>query len=654
VRPAASPFGIRWTWLLLALVTGFYGVLLWAGAVRWIEGTLFQFLALTAAFKAFPPRSPVLLHPGGEPVPTARVTGKIPWVLAVLVLGLVLACRWAFHQNNHPVGLALLVSALLLAFAAVLGFRPPQGPDPAPDGKAFLLVLILAALLRFPFVGRDFTGLQIDEANHLLDGVKVLNGQLRSPFITGWWGNPSFVYYIYAAFFSVLGTSLVAGRIMAATLSLVALALFYRLARYHVSREAALLSTLLFSFAWFHLFYSLSPFTNIFTLLFEVCAFYHLERAMKEGRRADFAWTGLWAAAAVMSYISGRLVVGMLALSVAARFLASRREFLKAYGRHLLLALFAFLWLVGPFLVYSIRTPSEFVGRSKELSIFNEVKRTGDVLLPAKTFINTSTTFFRNIHPDPRFGVHKVPVVDGFTAALLVLGLAALLRRPRSGLTWIVLSGLLFGICANALAIQGKDPHPHYLNQQRLYLVLPFVFLAVAAGWDWLAGLLKGAGPAFRTVARWLLFGLVVLAGAANARIYYRVIPNHQPAWNAMGFNHLEIARLYRESAARYHLVAPWPLHSSVSVFMNLGRVSVLKLEKDVRWPLERRAERDVLILFVAWDQKDMQERVRAAYPGASWQDRTNRYGEPFLRMAVVTKDEWNSKAGSADAPELP
>jgi hypothetical protein len=664
----APPQRIRWLLLFAGLAFGWFGVERWAGVPRWAEGAVLQLFSLSCLVAAFPSRARVM---GSEtsipPVPVAPAAPAAPpvpgsplaaWLLFTTAAVLLVRSTIVFRTGALQPGLTLLFSGLAAAFLAVGFRRPGKEPCGRLPGACFWLgaILAAAALMRFPFVGKDFTGFQIDEANHLVDGVRVLKGELYSPFITGWWGNPSFVYYITAGFFDVFGIGLAQGRALSATLSLAALYLFYRLARFYTAPAAALLATLLFSFSWYHLYYSLSPFTDIYTVTFELAVFFLLERGLREGRRGDFVGAGLFLAASVMSYISGRLAVGMAAVSLFVRLLLYGRPFFRAYARHLLLTLLAFLWLIGPFLYFVKKSPEEFMGRSKELSIFTEIQRTGDRLLPLRTFAGTAMSFFRNADPDPRFGLYHVTTVDPLTAVFLVVGFMAVLWRPRSWLTWVVLPGLFFSIIANSMAIQGANPSPWYMNMQRFYLVVPFAFLLVAKGLEWFLDRLRESAGSLRKAFATLLTAALAVSAYLNADIYYRQFTNTPSTWDSMAFSHLQATRLCIQKFPTHHLLVDWEIFSSVGDFLTLDTgLQVVRVNQDFRLPVLRKAARDVVFLFIPYKNQEVQARVREVYPNAEWTTVLNTHGRPSLNLVQVRREDFEkAQGGRTEGPDLP
>ncbi len=664
----AEPQRISWGPLFLGVLSGAVGVYLWSGPQpRWIMGGVFQWVSMTSLLKAFPawapkpgtsPAAPIPAAPGSIPpvvVPPPSPAGPAVVPVAVVVL-LLSAAVYYFTKNAFQSGLVYLAAGLLSSFVLALKYRDPETAT-TKDNTFFWIgvVLVIAAFMRLPFIGCDFTGLQIDEANHLWDGRNVLTGDLKTPFATGWWGNPSFVYFWYAFFFKLFGISVPVGRALSACLSIGALYLFYRVVRFYVAPLPSILATVMFMYSWYHMFYSLSPFTDIFTVFFELATFFFLERALREGKRSDYAWAGLWMAASVMSYISGRLVVGMVVISLGMRFLNHPKEFLKNHGRHVLLLFLAFLWLIGPFIVFVFHSPGDFMGRSQELSILNEVKRTGDYWFPARTYGFTLLSFFTNTNVDPRFGLNDVPVVDPLVAILLVVGLGLSFARIRSSFTWVVLPGFFVAVAANGFAIQGANAIHNYMNQQRFYLVLPFAFLLCARGLEWIFARFRGAAPMWRVLGALLLTASIAVAGGYNAWTYYHKLPHNPGTWDSLGFNHLQNVPIIKKYYPQRHIFVYWENYSMVQRFILQDKIPMFQFDDKLQLPILKKASKDVVIIFQPWRNQTLMAQARKIYPTAVWKDYLSPYGASGYVTAEISKAEFEkAQEGQTVTDPLP
>src|SRR5581483_6501627 len=111
----------------------------------------------------------------------------------------------------------------------------------------FPALLVFAALLRFPFVGSNFTGLQGDEVNNLVGTAGMLQNHFvgESPFLTGWGGTADLPQFVLAVFFELLGPRVWVGRLVSVLASMVTLFFFYRWCRFWLGNLASGMATLL-------------------------------------------------------------------------------------------------------------------------------------------------------------------------------------------------------------------------------------------------------------------------------------------------------------------------------------------------------------------------------------------------------------------------
>ena len=341
---------------------------------------------------------------------------------------------------------------------------------------------------------------------------------------------------------------------------------------------ASFTAALLLNFSWWFLFYSLSPFDDIFTVCFGTATFYFLERAMREGRRIDFWWAGLLAGASVMTYISGRLIPVMAVAALCGIILFLRpAKFWATYGRSVLIFFLALFWFLGPFIIFVSRDPDQFFGRARELSIFNQVHLTGNYFLPLINFCWSLIDLFRaSPQADPRFNIPGNCEVDPFTGILVLVGLQVLIVSAfkfRGRFFWYAASGVFFGIVANAFAVQGSTPNPTYTNDQRYFIILPFLMMVAAAGLDWLMGLFSKYPLALKRFGILVLVLLVAGAALLNGKVYYKDFPSDRGLWSSLGFNHMKAAEAGLAYYPRCHVLVQANTNSSVFQFLTYDRI---------------------------------------------------------------------------------
>lgn len=301
----------------------------------------------------------------------------------------------------------------------------------------------------------------------------MAQGKDWSPFRTIWMGNPSFTHAFTALAFRLFGPTVEVGRAVSAVVSLAAVVFFYKWCRLSWSPPIALFSSFLFTFSAWHLYFARSPFHNIFTLFFAVCACFFIQSALTTGKRSDAFFSGMACAGAVMSYISGRLVPVILAAAWLSGWIL-RSPSLKKSWKIALAQFSGFLWLISPFLWFIKEIPSEFFGRTKQLNLLADIQKTGDWTPLWSRLQDTLQALFGTApHAiDPRFQVPDVPLLEVPMGIFGAAGFFLALFHLRKFENRLMFFGILAGLCANILA---RDPFlPHTVNALRFFYSFPF------------------------------------------------------------------------------------------------------------------------------------------------------------------------------------
>jgi hypothetical protein len=606
----------------------------------------------------------VIEGPAAPTTPDQEKEGKGDFSLTRQGLPLLLALGCAFlgqqlFQSRKVLPALVLWGAALLIFLFLRPWRLWAGPS-SPEGKREWVLLSVflgvAALMRFPFLGEHFTGLQVDEGHCVMDGFEFSDGILESPFVTtGWGANASFHFWWLGRFMEIFGQSVAVARGFSALLSLGVLFLFYRLSRAYFGTWPSLLAAFLMSVGWWFLFYSLSPFQNMLVVFWQLLTFLFLLRALRDGKKLDFALAGLFLAMMEMEYLPGRLGVLMVALILGGCLLVEGPSFLRARLRGLSLTFLTMLWWMGPFIRYAIENMEHFLGRAKNLNLLAEVQRTGDWGLILEKWAWTLLSFFhRNGGADLRFSA-QASMIDPVGSALFLVGLLLLLFHLRKWPSWFLLSGLLFGLFANAMAIQGKDPDPTYINGQRFFIVVPFLFLLGAGALEALFRVVRRAPPLFRWAGAALLLAACFHSLQWNARHYYKGFRDFKACtsyWGDLGFNHVQVAEFINGNYSRCHLIVDWEYDSSTVKVLTRGHSKYQSLARVLEVPIRRKVDRNVLILTLRWNFTGIQDGIRRHYPKAKWGTIANADGHHDLVTIEIDKDDIEALQKGGALPE--
>lgn len=572
------------------------------------------------------------------------------------------AMEYFLYNRNVKAGLLALGITALLFFLLRWHRRETQSaPVWKGEQKWLLIVLGIAALMRYPFVNHLFAGFQLDEAHDAISALQVLRGEVKSPLETGWGGSPTLPYFLEAVFVKIFGPHLFSYRLFTLTVSMLSTWVFYRWIRFYFSPRACLLATLLFGIAWWHVYYAFSPFNNNTTLLFAVCTFYFFEKGFREGKRADFWWAGIFTGMSIMTYIAGRLVPEMAFLSILGCVLfAGGIAFISAYGRHLALSVLAFFWLMAPFIRFVILWPNEFMGRARTMNIFNEISRSGDWWLPVRTSLWTMMSFFWT-NPagqgDRRFMIPGDSLLDHFTGLLVLAGFVLTLFTLNKRVSWSVIGGLVFGITANSLAVQCEDPPADYINPMRMFIIFPFVMFMAARALEWSFEIIDRAKKDAKMSAG-ILLGLGLCAAFTyNIATYYFRFQQRQDDWSVIGFHHVEQAKMYRQIKPECHLLLDNDSYSPIIEFMNgMTQTDVTLIQGNkLDLPIMGQVNRDVAVFCQPWKLVEVQAALPKVYPHMTRTEYRNPFNVVYVVMMRIPKTDIEAaQKGKTLGPLLP
>jgi hypothetical protein len=628
----------RWLWALAGIAAG-----IWANRLimfptsRWVEGLFYFYLAAWAIYEAFPSKiepmttvEPAPTHPGDRSF-LELLLYLLPFVWLVMYY-------YFYHEKLHQAFWALALVGILTAVARLGRREGKDGTLLRNEWKWFGGLFVLAALFRFPFMTKLLSGFMQDEALDHQEAIHVVQEISLNPFRTGWGGSPILPYWIRGQIYKFIGIDLWAIRLISMTVSMLAIYMFYRLCRLFFGARASLLTTLFFAISWWHMLYAFSPFSAIFTLLFEICVYYFLERGLREGRKEFFWWSGFFMACAVQSYLPGRFVPVTAFLMVVGTWVFTGRPltFLKTYTFPLILTALACLWFLSPFLVFSWQNPQEFMGRMQQLNMLDEVKRTGNHMLPFVTFGWSSLSFLWAVGSNPAFQMPNGPNLDYFAGLLMVVGLVLTILSPTRRLTWLILPGLVFGVAANAMALQCQGASANYVQAMRMFFALPFLMMMVGRAADWFFGLYDTSGGLLRLFLRCALAAGLVASFFFNIKTFYWW-GDRQNEWEGLGYHMVEQSKLHKPLNGQVHQIIEVDSYSPIlEYFGEVGRYKVLVVSDELAIPIMNQVTKDVVLYTKYWKLVKAQEEIKKCYPNAQVTDYRNKWNQIFLRVIRI------------------
>jgi 4-amino-4-deoxy-L-arabinose transferase-like glycosyltransferase len=317
-----------------------------------------------------------------------------------------------------------------------------------------ILVVVVAALLRYPGLDSVPPGLAFDEAGNGVAALEVAQGQYRL-----WWpiggGKEPLIVYLLQPLFWLFGPTRLALRLYSASMGVISVAGTYWLAREMFGASSVserddegppllpVFAALGLATAFWHVALSRVAFRALALPAVEVLAFAWLWRALRvAGMRGGwarawlhFAGAGFLVGLASYTYLPGRFVPVVLVLFLAAEaglaWLRHVQPLVLCHARGLILSVLVALLVVSPLLVFFALHPDAFFERAGVVSIFSPEWNEGDVwgALLRVTLITLGTFAALTGDPNPIANLPGRPMLGLLLAVFFWLGVLVCLWR---------------------------------------------------------------------------------------------------------------------------------------------------------------------------------------------------------------------------------
>ncbi len=437
------------------------------------------------------------------------------------------------------------------------------------DWLLIAVVVLVAALLRYPALGMVPPGLSFDEAGNGVAALDVARGQYRL-----WWpiggGKEPLIVYLLQPLLWLFGPTRLALRLYAATMGILTVVGTYWLAweMFVASRPSGrdnrgrsllpLIAALGLATAFWHVAFSRVAFRALAMPAVGVLALAWLWRALRisESREGEarvwyhFAGAGALIGLGLYTYLPGRAlpVVLMLFFVVEAWFarLRNARPLVFRRARGLAVSVVFALLVVSPLLVFFVQHPGAFVDRAGVVSIFNPEWNQGDL---AGTLLRVTLTTLGTFaaltgDPNPIANLPGRPMLGPLLAVFFWLGIVVSVWR-------VVHSGTDKAYKSSSAPIQTVSPQswgcaPHLLllcwwlvmllpgilapesppHHLRIIGTAPATYILVAVGVHQTlnigsANLRKFSDSRFFRYAEWLVVLVFLIVGLVTARDYF-------------------------------------------------------------------------------------------------------------------------------------
>lgn len=395
------------------------------------------------------------------PSETVRV-GLLVFSVIVTVVSYLL-----FNIGYNPLAWLIHILSILLFIGAFI--RLPKWKGKLPEISMILLVgiLLLAAVVRFWQIDRMPFGTWYDEAFNGNLALRILKEPAFRPIFYEADALPSHLAYLFALSFKIFGATTAALRYVTAAFGVLTVLMAYLVFRRWFNTGIALAAAFLFAVMRYDITFSRIAMHGVTTPVFELAAFYLLDRALERKQFADFAWLGLILGLGLGFYTPYRLFVVILLSFLLLLVLINLWR--QRISKKDLLAVSAWDWLparsrweirfvtrfgvlliglvvaISPVIQFALTQPEVFNARLSAISIF---ERRDEPDLTKALWNNTVKHMLMfNVQGD-RNGRHNwpgEPMLDPIMGTLFVLGLGYALWRWRDPINLLMLL-IFFGM----------------------------------------------------------------------------------------------------------------------------------------------------------------------------------------------------------------
>jgi hypothetical protein len=333
-------------------------------------------------------------------------------------------------------------------------------------GLLLLAVIGLIAFFRFYHLDTLPIDMVSDHAEKLLDINDVLHGQYSIFFVRNT-GREPFQFYWTALVIKLfgLGVSFFSLKLGTVLTGLIAVYFTYKLGGLVGNRWVALLALILVGVSYWANVISRVALRFPLYPMFVAPLLYYLIRGLRNSKRNDFIWAGLWLGIGLNGYTAARVVPLLVLVAFGLYFLHQRNKGyrLQAWAGLLLVVFFSFL-LVLPLLHYTLEDP--------QMVLYRSATRMGTLEKPldapaAQIFFSNlwaaATMFFYN---DGSIWVHSIPFRPAFDvvmAAFFFIGVVLLIARYIKERDWedmllLISIPILLLPSVLSLAFPGENP----------------------------------------------------------------------------------------------------------------------------------------------------------------------------------------------------
>ncbi|MCH8206504.1 MAG: glycosyltransferase family 39 protein [Chloroflexi bacterium] len=572
----AKPSAVRFTLVAVALVLAVVGQLLVdAGNLRWaITPFLVAVIAIGLAAGSRPATSFAgdasgRSEPQGSVAASSLRTRRF-WGperlfgLACLItsLGFIAVSLWRFAAGPpNTLAWYLFGASALLLFAALptielrwthLVRRLRDRGRVSFELRAALpwaglgAVLLLALLVRVYDLQEIPPGLWHDEADNLAEARQIQLDPGAAPVFVPSTNLPSLFLMPIAVVIDLTGISMAAGRLVSVAFGLAGVVAVFLLVRLMLGPFVGLMAAFLTAVMRWDIIWSRIGMHGITAPLFAALSAWLLLRALKSGRTSDFGFAGAALGLGMWFYASYRLFPLVLGF-ILVHHVVSRRPRLRRFALQVIVLAAVSLMVAAPVVQSAVVDSDEFFARTESTSVFSLMSFGDAVEAVFRSVDDHGLMLNYKGDTNPRHNIPSEPMLDFWSAALLVLGLGVALARWRE----VALITVPFWLLA--MALPGMLTLPWEAPQSlRAIGMIPAVAIAIALalGVIWTAGR-SAPWPMVRGLTPVVVAGLLAGIAFQNIDTYFGEQANNSEVYASFTTDQTLIARDMRRQQAR-------------------------------------------------------------------------------------------------------
>ena len=629
--------------LFLAAIAAFtFAVIDIPGAARWRE----------RASGTPRPRRGLWLRPSEWTLETRFGAACVP-----LCVTCMLASLAAFYSGPpNTAGWAMFGVSAVLMLAAVSAIdgqwtrlvnRLRSGkPLAVPPGALFeaaalVGVLLLALAVRLHDLRELPVGLWYDEAANLSVAAAIAMDPGSAPvFATTL---PTLYLLPVAALTKLLGTTPETLRLVSVAFSLAGIAAVYLLGRHLAGPLVGLASVFVLAVTRWDINFSRIGMHGVTMSLATALTAYLTLRAVRSGRLSDYGFAGAALGLGMWFYAAFRLFPLVVAVILLYGILSERPALGQILARLVVFGLAA-LVMAAPVAQYAVLEPADFFDRTTASSVFT-MAPAGEAVGNIVDNLRAHALMF-NVEGDtnPRHNLPGAAMLDGLSAALLVLGIVACL------VCWSRTALVILPVWLAVMLIPGVLTIPWEAPQAlRAIGVLPAVALLVALAVYalWQAG---RASPwkLTRHLTPVACCGLLALIALLNVGRYFGEQASDPRVYAAFSTDETLIGRdMLRQQARGYTLFTSRQFKHSLAIDLaaNGPDFAVLRVPQDV--PIDAGRVGRGAAVYVEPREAAVYRLLRLYYPDAAFQEvRPPGGGEPLYYLAEISREQIRSRQG--------